>query len=29
MSVVFDTEVLLSFYLGEPGGKEVEKRLEA
>jgi len=28
MSVVFDTEVLLSFYLGEPGGKEVEKRLE-
>jgi predicted nucleic acid-binding protein len=28
MSVVFDTQVLLAFYLGEPGGKEVEKRLE-
>jgi len=27
MSVVFDTEALLAFYLGEPGGKEVEKRL--
>jgi len=27
MSVVFDTEALLSFYLGEPGGKEVEKHL--
>ena len=27
MSTVFDTEVLLAFYLGEPGGKEVEKRL--
>ena len=27
MSVVFDTEVLLAFYLGELGGKEVEKRL--
>jgi predicted nucleic acid-binding protein len=28
MSIVFDTEVLLAFYLGEPGGKEVERRLE-
>lgn len=27
MSVVFDTEALLAFYLGESGGKEVEKRL--
>ena len=27
MSVVFDTEALLAFYLGEPGGKEVERRL--
>ena len=27
MSVVFDTEALLSFYLGEPGGEEVEKHL--
>ena len=27
MSVVFDTEALLAFYLGEPSGKEVEKRL--
>ena len=27
MSIVFDTEALLAFYLGEQGGKEVEKRL--
>jgi predicted nucleic acid-binding protein len=27
VSVVFDTETLLSFYLGEPGGKEVQRRL--
>jgi len=27
MSVVFDTEALLAFYLGEPVGKEVERRL--
>lgn len=27
MSIVFDTEALLAFYLGEPSGKEVEKRL--
>jgi predicted nucleic acid-binding protein len=27
MSIVFDTEALLAFYLGEPGGKEVENRL--
>lgn len=27
MSIVFDTEALLSFYLGEPFGKEVERRL--
>ena len=27
MSVVFDTEVILAFYLGESGGKEVERRL--
>lgn len=27
MSVVFDTEALLAFYLGEPGGREVENRL--
>jgi len=27
VSVVFDTEALLAFYLGEPFGKEVEKRL--
>ncbi|MFQ6074932.1 MAG: type II toxin-antitoxin system VapC family toxin [Candidatus Bathyarchaeia archaeon] len=27
MSVAFDTEALLAFYLGEPGGKEVERRL--
>ena len=27
MSVVFDTETLLAFYLGERGGKTVEKRL--
>ena len=28
MSTVFDTEALLSFYLGEPGGKMVQERLE-
>lgn len=28
MSLVFDTEALLAFYLGEPAGGEVEKRLE-
>jgi len=27
MSIVFDTEALLAFYLGEPGGKKVEKHL--
>jgi len=27
MSVVFDTEALLAFYLGEPSGKKVEKHL--
>jgi len=27
MSVVFDTEVILAFYLGESGGKDVERRL--
>jgi predicted nucleic acid-binding protein len=27
VSIVFDTETLLSFYLGEPRGKEVERRL--
>ena len=27
MSVVFDTEALLAFYLGEPGGRDVERRL--
>jgi len=27
VSIVFDTETLLSFYLGEPRGKEVEMRL--
>ena len=27
MSVVFDTEALLAFYLGEPFGKTVERRL--
>ena len=27
MSVVFDTEALLAFYLGEPGGKKVERLL--
>ncbi len=27
MSVVFDTEVLLAFYLGEQGGREVERLL--
>ena len=27
MSVVFDTEVLLGFYLGEQGGMEVERLL--
>ena len=27
MSLVFDTEALLAFYLGEPSGKEVERRL--
>jgi len=27
VSVVFDTETLLAFYLGEPGGKKVERRL--
>ena len=27
MSVVFDTEVLLAFYLGEQGGMEVERLL--
>lgn len=26
-SVIFDTEALLAFYLGEPDGKEVERRL--
>jgi predicted nucleic acid-binding protein len=28
LSTVFDTEALLSFYLGEPGGKTVQERLE-
>jgi len=28
VSAVFDTEVLLAFYLGEPMGKKVEKYLE-
>ena len=27
MSLVFDTEALLAFYLGEPSGKEVESHL--
>ena len=27
MNIVFDTETLLAFYLGEPAGKKVEKRL--
>jgi len=27
VSVVFDTEALLAFYLGEPGGKNVERYL--
>ncbi len=27
MNIVFDTETLLAFYLGEPAGKEVERRL--
>ena len=27
MSIVFDTEALLVFYLGEPGGRKVEKCL--
>jgi len=27
VSVVFDSEALLAFYLGEPFGKEVERRL--
>jgi len=27
MNIVFDTETLLAFYLGEPAGKEAEKRL--
>ena len=27
MSIVFDTEALLAFYLGEPEGKDVERRL--
>jgi predicted nucleic acid-binding protein len=27
VSVVFDTEALLTFYLGEPGGKNVERYL--
>jgi predicted nucleic acid-binding protein len=27
LSVVFDTEVLLAFYLGEQGGREVERLL--
>ena len=27
VSVVFDTETLLAFYLGEPGGKKVERHL--
>ncbi|MBD3206904.1 PIN domain-containing protein, partial [Candidatus Bathyarchaeota archaeon] len=28
MKTVFDTEALLSFYLGEPGGSTVQERLE-
>ena len=27
MSIAFDTEALLAFYLGEEGGKEVERHL--
>ncbi len=27
MNIVFDTETLLAFYLGEPAGKNVERRL--
>jgi len=27
VSIVFDTEAPLAFYLGEPFGKEVERRL--
>jgi predicted nucleic acid-binding protein len=27
VSIVFDTEALLAFYLGEPEGKDVERRL--
>ena len=27
MNIVFDTEALLAFYLGEPGGRQVEKYL--
>jgi predicted nucleic acid-binding protein len=27
VSIVFDTEALLAFYLGEPGGRQVEKYL--
>ena len=27
MNIVFDTETLLAFYLGETAGKEVERRL--
>lgn len=27
MNIVFDTETLLAFYLGEPAGKEVERHL--
>jgi predicted nucleic acid-binding protein len=27
MNIVFDTEALLAFYLGEPTGKDVERRL--
>ena len=27
MSIVFDTEALLAFYLGEAGGRKVEKYL--
>jgi len=27
MNIVFDTETLLAFYLGEPAGKDVERRL--
>jgi len=27
VNIVFDTEALLAFYLGEPGGRQVEKYL--